>query len=102
MFTARAHAPVGVARLAGRLLGDRVLEDLPAVDLLLDAAARDETVDDDVLLLADAEGAVDGLRVGRRVPARIVYTGDDTAQSAYSRVKSWRVCLITDLLENTT
>ena len=74
---ASIRLPVGVLRFAGRLLCDGALEDLSAIDLLLNAATRDEAVDYDVLLLADTEGAIDSLRVSRGVPARIIW-GRDT------------------------
>ena len=50
---------------------ERVLEDLPAIDLLLNAAACDETIDDHVLLLTDAERPVHCLGICCRVPAWI-------------------------------
>ena len=39
--------------------------------LVLDGVGGDEPIDEDVLVLADPVGAVDGLGLGRRVPPRV-------------------------------
>ena len=68
--------PVRILWFAGCLLRDGALEDLPSINLLLHAATCDQTVHNDVLLLSDTEGSVDGLRVSRWVPARIIWEKD--------------------------
>ena len=54
-----------------RALGEGALFGDQGVDFFLDGAAADELVDEDVALLADAEGAVGGLVLDGRVPPAV-------------------------------
>ena len=64
--------PVRVFGIAGGLACDGVLEHLSPVDLLLHRGARDEPVDDHVLVLADTEHPVHRLGICGGVPARVI------------------------------
>ena len=46
------------------------------IDLFFEGVLGDETVDEDVVLLADAVGAVGGLILGGDVPLRVVVDDD--------------------------
>lgn len=48
---------------------------LTPVDELLDAAAADQAIHNDIFRLADAVAAIDGLVVVRRIPVRVEYDG---------------------------
>ena len=52
-FTVIFHQPQRLVGVSGGLLAERVLKDLLAIDLLLDRAAGDQTIDDDRMLLSD-------------------------------------------------
>ena len=65
--------PIWIFGVSCSLSGDGVLEYLPSVDLLFHRATRDETIDDNVFILADSEDAVHRLGICGWVPAGINY-----------------------------
>ena len=70
--------------VARRQFAHGFLDDLSAVNRLLQSSARDEPVDDHVHRLANAVGTIYCLRVGRWVPAWINYSQSQCPTQNYT------------------
>lgn len=65
------NTPIWILGLSHSLASDGILENLTSVDLFLNTAAGDQSVDDHVFLLSNTEGSVHSLSICCRVPAGI-------------------------------